>query len=613
MACEAGVRVAIPGHLARFGQCVLLVAVICGVTASQAQEGVNFTVSGDRPDLADDLRAASLLLAIPAEEKDDPQAVFAAARGEYSRLIGALYAKGYYSPVISVLIDGREAAGIAPLDVPNRISQVTVAVDPGPVFAFARANVAPLAPGTDLPDGFRTGAVAESDLIADAVTAGIDGWRGIGHAKAAPDGQRIVADHDDATLSADVTLDPGPRLRFGRLTITGEDRMRERRIRKIAGLPEGAVFDPAELERAADRLRRTGVFRSVTLAEADTITAPDLIGITLTVAEEKPRRYSIGAEIASLEGVTLSGFWLHRNLLGGAERFRIDGEIANIGAQNSGVDYSLGVTIDRPATVTPDTTLTFNTRVERLDEEDFSADTFTLGIGFTQIFSPELTARVGLQYDIADGTDDAGDFRFRNLGLPIGATWDRRDSKVEPTRGFYLDAEIKPFLGFGTTDSGARLTFDARAYRGLGDDNRIVLAARAQGGLILGSRLLATPRDDLFYSGGGGTVRGQPFQSLGVTADDGGTPVETGGTRFVAISAELRAKVTDTIGIVGFVDAGHVSDDSFANPGADWHAGAGLGLRYATGFGPIRLDIAAPIGGDTGEGVQFYVGIGQAF
>jgi translocation and assembly module TamA len=609
----AGAGVAVAGHWVRLGRRCVLVAAISCATASHAQDSIAFNVTDDQPKLTEDLRSASLLLALPREERADTQAVFAAARGEYGRLIGALYAKGYYSPVINVLIDGREAAGIAPLDVPSQISQVAVTVNPGPIFAFSRATVAPIVPGTLLPDGFAVGQIAESGLIQDAVTAGVDGWRDVGHAKAAPVDQRIVADHADATLSAEVTLDPGPRLRFGTLTITGEQRMRERRIRKIAGLPEGEVFSAEELELAADRLRRTGVFRSVTLTEDEAITAPDLIGITATLAEEKTRRYSIGAEVASLEGVTLSGFWLHRNLLGGAERLKIDGAIANIGAQNSGVDYSLGVTIDRPATLTPDTTLTFNTRIARLDEEDFEADTFTLGVGFTQIISDQLTARVGLQYDFSDGTDNAGDFRFRNLGLPIGATWDGRDSKTDATKGFYIDAELKPFIGFGTTDSGARLTFDARAYRSLGEDSRFVVAARVQGGLIVGSRLLATPRDDLFYSGGGGTVRGQPFQSLGVTANDGGTPVETGGTRFIAVSAELRAKLTETIGIVGFVDAGSVSDGTFTNPGDDWHAGAGLGLRYATGFGPIRLDVAAPVGGDTGDGVQIYIGIGQSF
>jgi translocation and assembly module TamA len=605
--------VATQRYLTQLGQRVLLIAVLFSVTAAYAQEGVDFSVEGNQPELTEDLRGASLLLAVPQDQRSDPQAVFAAARGEYGRLVGALYAKGHYSPVIRVLIDGREAASIAPLDVPGRISQVSVSVNPGPVFAFSRATIAPQASGTVLPEGFSTGRVAESGVIREAVSAGVDGWRDLGHAKAAPSDQRIVADHAAAMLSAEVAIDPGPRLRFGRLTITGQERMRERRIRKIAGLPEGEVYSPDELRLAAERLRRTGVFRSVTLTEDTAITAPDLIGITATVAEEKTRRYSIGAEVASLEGVTLSGSWLHRNLLGGAERFRIDGEIGNIGAQNSDIDYSLGVTVDRPATLTPDTTLTFNTRVARLDEKDYRADTFTLGIGFTQILSEELTARVGLQYAISDGTDDAGDFRFRNLGLPIGATWDRRDSKTDATRGFYVDAEIKPFLGLGTTGSGARLTLDARAYRGFGENNRVVLAGRVQGGFITGSQLLATPRDDLFYSGGGGTVRGQPYQSLGVTANDGGTPVEAGGTRFVALSAEIRTKVTDTIGIVGFVDAGHVSDADFGNPGDDWHAGAGLGLRYATGFGPIRLDVAAPVGGDTGEGVQIYIGIGQSF
>ncbi|MGL5012046.1 MAG: autotransporter assembly complex protein TamA, partial [Paracoccaceae bacterium] len=434
-----------------------------------------------------------------------------------------------------------------------------------------------------------------------------------GHAKAAPVDQAIVADHNDATLSADVTLDPGPRLRFGPLTITGLDRMSERRTRKIAGLPEGEVFSPEELERAAERLRRTGVFSSVVLADDEAITAPDLVGITAELTEEKRKRYSIGAEVASFEGLTLSGYWLHRNLLGGAERFQINTEITNIGAQASGVDYSLGVTLDRPATLTADTTLGLNAAIAHIDEEDYRADSLTFGFGFTHIFSPELTARVGLQYDYLKGTDDAGDFLSRNLGLPIGVTWDRRDNRTDATRGFYLDAEVKPFLGFGTTDSGTRLAFDGRIYRGLGAENRIVLAARLQLGAVFGASPENAPRDDLFYSGGGGTVRGQPYQSLGIDVVRNGTAVETGGTRFVATSLEARVRVTEKIGIVGFVDAGSVGSTGFNDASSDWHAGAGLGLRYATGFGPIRLDVAAPIRGDTGDGVQVYVGIGQSF
>lgn len=592
----------------------LATGLLLWVPHAHALDAIDFQTPGASDTLRDDLRGASLLLAAERDNVVDAQDLLASARAEYSRLLGALYAAGHYSGEIRVLIDGQEAASIAPLDAPSEINRIEVIIDAGPAFAFSRAAVSPLAGGTELPKGFATGAVAASGVIKQAVSAGLDGWRNVGHAKASVVAQDLAADHGNSTLSASVKLNPGQKLRFGRLAITGQDRMRERRIRKIAGLPEGDIFSPLELVRATARLRRTGIFKSVSLTEDDRITAPDRLGITATVVEEKLRRYSFGAEIASFDGLNLTGSWLHRNLLGGGERLEVTGEITNISAQTSGLDYSLGVTIDRPATLTPDTTARFHFEIAHLDEQDFNANTLSTGIGFFHIFTEQFSARVGLDYEYSEGSDLARDFLYRNLSLPIGVLWDKRDNKTDATRGFYVEAEAKPFLGFGTTDSGARLTFDTRAYRGFGETNGLVIAGRLQGGAILGSSLLGTPRDYLFYTGGGGTVRGQPYQSLGVNVlRIGLTDVQTGGTYFLAASAEVRAKVSEKIGIVGFVDVGQVAVGGFSDPSSDWHAGAGLGLRYATGFGPIRLDVAAPVGGSTGQGVQIYVGIGQSF
>lgn len=593
---------------------VLTAVLVLAVPRAFAQDRIEFQTPGASEDLQTDLRNASLLLETSRDQAVNAQDLFAAARADYGRLLGALYARGHYSGVIRVLIDGREAASIAPLDAPSQINTIVVIVEPGPAFTFSQTRIAPLAQGTVLPRGFAPGAIAASGILREAVGAGIDGWRATGHAKAAVASQDLSADHGSSTLSAKIQLDPGPRLTFGKLKITGQDRMRQGRIRKIAGLPEGQVFDPRDLSKAVERLRRTGIFSSVTLTEDEVITAPGQLGITLAVSEEKLRRYSFGAEIASFDGLNLNGTWLHRNLLGGGERLEIKGNITNIGAQASGIDYALGLRLDRPATLSPDTTASFHFDIARLDEQDFNANTLTTGIGFSRVFSEQLSARLGLDYEFSDGTDAAGDFRYRNLSLPIGAIWDKRDSKTDATKGFYLEAEAKPFYGFGTTDSGARLTFDGRAYRSFGDSSGVVLAGRLQGGAILGSSLLGTPRDFLFYSGGGGTVRGQPYQSLGINVLRSGlTDIQTGGTFFLAASAEIRAKVTDKIGVVGFVDVGQVSIGGFNDSTTDWHAGAGLGLRYATGFGPIRLDVATPVGGSTGKGVQIYVGIGQAF
>jgi translocation and assembly module TamA len=139
-------------------------------------------------------------------------------------------------------------------------------------------------------------------VLEDAVGAGIDGWRSQGHAKAEAAGQRIVADHRQAQLDARIQLDPGPRLRFGGLRISGQERMRESRIRAIAGLPEGEIFDPDAVVRAANRLRRSGAFRSVALTEAERIGPGGTLDIEAALVEEAPRRIGFGAEIASTEG-----------------------------------------------------------------------------------------------------------------------------------------------------------------------------------------------------------------------------------------------------------------------------------------------------------------------
>ncbi len=596
------------GHTLLLGAAALALGVALALPG-QAFDAVEFQVTGASGALTKQIKAASGLVGAKADRA--ALDLFADAQAEYGKILSALYASGHYGPVIHVLIDGREAASIAPLDAPARIGHIAVTVDPGPQFTFSQATIAPLARHTTLPSGFAVGKVAESGVIGIAVTAGLDGWRAEGHAKAGVAAQDLTADHPSSTLSAKVQLAPGPVLRFGDLVINGAKTIRAARVRKIAGLPSGQRFSPADEARVAERLRRSGVFSSVTLTEDATVTSPDLLGMTADLVEAKPHRYTFGAEVATNEGLGLNGSWLHRNLLGGGERLEVTGALTNISAAGSGMDYALGATLDRPATPGPDTTLNLSFKISHLDDADYNANVLSTGFGFTHYFSDSLTGRAALSYNYADGSDINGDFIYRSLALPLGVTWDRRDSKTDATRDFYIDLNAKPFLGFGTADNGVRIAFDGRYYKRLGAEKGVVLATRLQGGAIIGASPLGTPRTDLFYSGGGGTVRGQPYQSLGVTVMDGSTPVDIGGTSFVAASLEARVRVTEAIGIVGFLDAGSVGLSGFSD--SDWQAGAGLGLRYATGVGPIRLDVAVPVHGKTADKFQIYVGLGQAF
>jgi translocation and assembly module TamA len=461
-----------------------------------------------------------------------------------------------------------------------------------------------------LPEGFKKGETAKSTLIQLAAEAGVKEWREVGHAKAKLTGQDITANHDTARLNAVLTLSPGPKLRFGNLRQTTQNAVRSERIARIAGLPTGEVFSPAQLDKVAKRLRRTGAFSSVTLSESDTVSPNDTLDIGLALVDQKPRRFGGGAEVSSLEGLKLSAFWMHRNAFGGGERFRIDGEVKNIKGQHGGVDYLLSARLDQPATFGADTNGFIFARATYEDEPHYLSRSIDLGVGMTRLLSDNLELELGGAFRYSETTDVEGDRRFFLFTLPSALTWDNRDSQLDARSGMYIKAKATPFISLDTGGLGAWLHSDLRAYQQLGTSKDFILAGRVQVGSVFAQNYGDIPPDYLFYSGGGGSVRGQPYQSLGQTAADGSV---SGGASFVSVSAELRAKVTNTIGVVGFVDAGQVTSDSFLSGQSEWHAGAGVGLRYQTPLGPLRFDVATPILGDTGDGVQLYLGIGQAF
>ena len=591
---------------------VLLGAALSLASPAYGFEDLQITLNGGDEALRTALTRSSLLQAARDDGVADAFEVFTIARAEYGQLIGIFYEAGFYAPEISVRIDGREAADISPLNPPATIRNIELVMAPGPAYVFGRTQLGPLADGTELPAGFAPGEPARSTVIRTATRNAIDGWRDQGHAKAEPADQQITARHPAGELDVAVQIAPGPRLRFGALRPEGQQRTRPERIVEIAGLPTGEVFSPQEAQRAAARLRRTGTFASVAIREAQTPNPDGTLDMNATVVEAPLRRIGASVEFDTEAGGKLTGFWLHRNLLGGAERFRVEGRVSGLGSQRaSGLEYRLGAEFSRPATFTPDTELNLGAFIETENDDDFEARRARIDVGLVHQFSDTLTfgGGIGLLWERAKFGPDLNQTRnFRMLLLPLDVTWDRRDNERAPTGGFYVRGELMPFLGVRGTDSGARAYTDLRVYRGFGDEARVVLAGRVQAGAVFAAELQNTPRDLLFYSGGGGIVRGQPFRSLGVTSEG----VRSGGKGFAAVSTEARVRMTETIGLAAFVDTGYVSEGVFSGS-SDWHAGAGLGLRYDTPVGPLRLDVGFPVAGTTGSGVQLYFGIGHAF
>ena len=583
-------------------------------TAGMAQEvTINLPEAADQ-DLLPLLQDAALSRSVGDETDPAPQDYVAAARADYRRLLTVLYAAGYYSGVISIKVDGTEASGIAPLAAPSQIGRIDISVDPGPLFAFGRAEIAPVAPDTDLPDGFAPGEDAKADVIRQAATAARTRWRELGYAKVTVSDQQIVARHSDNLLDATVALAPGPQLTFGPLTVVGNEDVRTSAILRIAGLPVGEVYSPEELEQAARRLRETGAFDSVALSEADDIGPNDTLPITATIAERKPRRFGAGLEYSTVEGIRVSTYWMHRNLLGGAENFRVDAEVAGLGGGTGGIDYSLSTALKYPAIYGADTDLTATAQISRLDEPNYLLDSASTEVTLNRLITNDLEVEGGLGLLTAREVSDIGTRRYTLVTAPLSATYDKRDSDTNAKRGYYLKATATPFVSVAGGANGARGYLDGRGYLSFGADDRFTLAARGQVGTLIGAGPREAPADFLFYAGGSGTVRGRPYQSLGIDSVVDGETVTTGGTSYAGAQVEARIGLTKSFGLVAFYDYGYVGSTPTPLTDGASQDGVGLGIRYNTGIGPIRLDVGTPATGDDQfSSVEVYIGIGQAF
>ena len=582
---------------------------------------VEFAVADD--DVDKRLKGASTLWADRDEPASGAAGLIAKARGDYRRLLAALYAEGRYGGTISIRIDGREASDLAPDATLADPARVAVAVDPGPLFHFRQAEIANQAPPTsdrrdqvDDPaeEGFAPGQVARSGAVLRAERLSVEAWRQQGYAKAEIAGRRVEAAHGEDVIDARITVEPGRKAHYGPVTVEGAERVDAEWIAWMTGLRPGEEYDPDDLKRASTRMARLDLFRAARFQEAEFINDNGLLPITYIVQERLPRRFGVGGTWSSVDGGGIEAFWLHRNLFGRAERLKVEGKVAGIGQtfKPDEFTYRVGATFVKPGVYTPDTAFTASLFGDREVLEAYTRTAVTLSAGLTHEFTEELLGRLFVNAARSRFEDDEfGRRDFMTLGVSGALTYDSRDNPADATRGVFLETVIEPFYEFERGNPALRATAEARAYYGFGKDARVVLAGRVKLGMLAGPPAAELPPDLLFFAGGGGSVRGYAYRNIGVTTPAGNV---VGGRSLTEASVEARMRVTPSIGVVAFADAGYVGADAVPSFDERLRVGVGGGLRYITGLGPIRLDVAVPLDRRAGDpSVAFYVGLGQAF
>lgn len=543
------------------------------------------------------------------------------AKGDYARLQSALYNAGYYGGGISITIDGQEASGLAPDVALSERPQVAISVMQGPLYTFGAISIEQEAPAPIHDDDIvksvreadlRPGETAKAGAVRQARTLLVEAWRQQGHAKAAIATQRVIANHPARVVNVVLALSPGPLTPVGPISVNGTKDLDPAFLLRQTGLHQGQEYDPDDLRRARKRVDRLDVLSIFKIEDGELDDAGDL-PLSLTASERKKRRIGFGATVSNVDGAGLNAFWLHRNLFGKAERLRLDGEISGLGQTTdvTELDYRLGGLFTRPGTFLPD--IDFNARFlgKREFNDTFEETSIEVASGYTYFRSDRLTLALEAAGKSGRYIDDLGERSLVTLGFDGSVIYDRRDNELEPTKGFYLAGATNPFYELEFGNPGLRLDLEGRTYVSFGEKDRFTLAGRARLGSLIGPPRAETASDILFFTGGGGSVRGYGFKTIGVEEANGDV---TGGRSLAEVSLEARFRITPSFGGVVFADAGTVGEDSLVDLASDISVGVGIGVRYFTGIGAIRLDVGVPLnGGPDDPPVAVYAGIGQSF
>ncbi len=526
------------------------------------------------------------------------------------KAITVLRSEGYYDYAVEPDIGDSEA--------PTPV----VTIDPGPVSKIAEPAIewVDAAPDADTEAAavkamaLKAGAAgrAEAVIAAEGRIVAIVEKRGYADVAAKP--REVVVDHADQSVRPTFRIAAGPLVKMDGLKVASKGRTNPRWIARLAPWKARQVYRPqavAELER---RLLDTGAYDSVTVALAPAAQAVNGERPVIVSLADRPKgTIELGFSYSTTEGVGADSSWSLYNRLGLADTLTTSLRIADI-------DSRLQTQLSLPHFGKPEQTLKIAVAPIYRDNTPAYDDLGGgVSVDLTHRYGKTSFLTYGASVDYTDTTENESvnyvlgkrTRRLTTFALLGALSFDRSNNPLDPTSGWKIDARGEPKYAVGDGSIAyLKLSAQAAVYWPLDADRKTVIAARLRLGGIAGGDIPGVPAQDRFFAGGGGSVRGYGYQDVGPRYPDN---KPKGGLSLFESSIEVRRQLFGAWSVAAFADAGnvglHVFPD-FREPSI----GAGVGVRYNLGFGPIRVDIATPLNPRKGDSpVQLYLSIGQSF
>lgn len=545
-------------------------------------------------------------LSVLFQEKSRPPATRLGLRrrrqADAEKLRAYLRSEGYYAARLSITTDHK----VKP-------AKVAIKVDLGERYTLTvfrildqQGNALPAAPplsaiGVTLGEPGRSATIvaAQTRVLAFLAT------RGYPFAEVAR--RQVIVDHKPKDVEVTLYINSGGLTRFGATRVVGLKRAKEDFVRKKIAWKQGEIFDARKVRQTRRNLLDTGVFSSILIAPQEKERgANGEAPILMTLGERKPRTIEAGVNYSTDEGPGGNLSWIHRNLFGRGERLRL--------TVNSSLSERLAFAqLTFPTIFDGPQKLLLTTRFVENQYDAYDEITFGTSAIIDRRINRHVNVSGGVSFERSLITETGVQERYTLFGLPTTFRFDDTDNLLNPTKGIRVNLELTPYQGRGPSGGllFAQIIGKVRGYWKPWTDRNTVLAGWFQLGTVLGEESRNIPANKRLYAGGGGSVRGFGYQRIS-PLDSNNDPI--GGRSLIAFGTELRFRISGDWGGVLFVEGASVSESRLPNFSQPVRWGAGIGLRYYTSFGPVRLDLGFPINRRKGDPVlQFYISIGQAF
>jgi translocation and assembly module TamA len=603
---------------------------------------VEFVGLDEAEGLAQNLRDASNSWRLRMEPPAAGAGLARRVVSDIPRLSEALWASGYYdaeirATVVGVAVradgHGADAAAAAAERLRDQsLVPIKIEIVPGPLFHLRKLTIFDARAKAPIDEALLSESLRRREPDEPARAAAlraleaqwIDELRSRSYPLAKIVDVKPVIFHREKAMDVTVTIDPGPRAGIGEAKLSGSPGIDPSVIRSFIYLEEGEAYSQKKLADTRKSIARIEAVGSVKIEDGESLDANGNLPIFVETAERK--RHAVGADavFSNVDGPGLRAYWTDRNLFGGAERLRFDleGGLAPFGSSPNYTGLSsihLNDLVGRarasflkPALFGSRDDLLVDAGATREKTDYYWAFYGNISGAIRHRFSDFAFVQAGLEFERGHTFDAFGPHDYSLFGFPLSANYDGTDNLLAPTRGVRAVANITPYVdafqdGVGMVQSKGQVS----AYHAFDEDARYVLAGRVAAGSIVGASVEDIPASHRFFAGGGGSVRGYRYRSL---SPDAGLGFPVGGRSLFEASLEARIKLTREIGVVPFYDTGAAFASPFPDFRSSMRSAVGLGLRYYTSIGPIRLDAATPLGRRPGESAfAIFIGVGESF